>query len=98
MDTKNPNPAYGAHLEPFHGIPTFMRRPASRELEGIDAVIVGVPFDSGTSYRSGTRLSDSIAAEAREAPATPEEVPEPAPSAAEQHRAYEARRTGGGGR
>jgi agmatinase/guanidinopropionase len=56
MDTKNPNLAYGAHLEPFHGIPTFMRRPASRELERIDVAIVGVPFDSGTSYRSGTRL------------------------------------------
>lgn len=53
---KNPNPAYGAHLEPFCGIPTFMRQPASRELEGIDVVIVGVPFDSGTSYRSGTRF------------------------------------------
>jgi len=53
---KNPNPAYGAHLEPFCGIPTFMRQPASRELEGIDVAIVGVPFDSGTSYRSGTRF------------------------------------------
>lgn len=56
MDMKNPNPAYGAHLEPFCGIPTFMRQPASRELEGIDVAIVGVPFDSGTSYRSGTRF------------------------------------------
>jgi agmatinase len=56
MDTKNPNPAYGAHLEPFHGIPTFMRRPASRELKGIDVAVVGVPYDSGTSYRSGTRF------------------------------------------
>jgi agmatinase len=56
VKTKNPDPAYGAHLEPFHGIPTFMRRPATRELEGIDVAIVGVPFDSGTSYRSGTRF------------------------------------------
>ena len=53
---KNPNPAYGAHLEPLCGIPTFMRQPASRDLEGIDVAIVGVPFDSGTSYRSGTRF------------------------------------------
>jgi agmatinase/guanidinopropionase len=56
MDAKNPNPAYGAHLEPFHGIPTFMRRPASRKLKGIDVAIVGVPFDSGTSHRSGARF------------------------------------------
>ena len=53
---KNPNPAYGAHLEPLCGIPTFMRQPASRDLDGIDVTIVGVPFDSGTSYRSGTRF------------------------------------------
>jgi agmatinase/guanidinopropionase len=33
-----------------------MRLPASRELDGIDIAIVGVPFDSGTSYRSGARF------------------------------------------
>ena len=56
MSAKNPNPAFGAHLEPFHGIATFMRLPASRELEGVDVAIAGIPFDSGTSYRSGTRF------------------------------------------
>jgi agmatinase len=50
------NPAYGAHLQPFSGIPTFMRRPASRELAGVDVAIVGVPFDSGASNRSGARF------------------------------------------
>jgi agmatinase/guanidinopropionase len=53
---KNPNPAFGAHLAPFHGIPSFMRLPVSRDLQGVDAVIAGVPFDSGTSFRSGARL------------------------------------------
>ena len=56
MTTKKPDPAFGAHLEPFSGIPTFMRQPATRDLEGIDIAVVGVPFDSGTSYRSGTRF------------------------------------------
>jgi agmatinase len=56
MSEKNPNPAYGAHLEPFHGITTFMRLPASRELKNVDVAIVGVPYDSGTSFRSGTRF------------------------------------------
>ena len=56
MSAKNPNPAFGAHLEPFHGITTFMRLPASRQLEGVDVAITGIPFDSGTSYRSGTRF------------------------------------------
>jgi len=52
----NNNPAFGAELQPFMGIPTFMRLPASRELDGIDVTLMGVPFDSGVSYRSGTRF------------------------------------------
>jgi arginase family enzyme len=57
MTTNNPNPAFGSDLEPFHGIPTFMRLPASRDLDGVDVAIVGIPYDSGASYRSGTRFS-----------------------------------------
>jgi agmatinase/guanidinopropionase len=56
MDKNKPNPAFGSELEPFHGIPTFMRLPASRELDGVDVAIVGVPFDSGATNRSGTRF------------------------------------------
>jgi len=52
----NDNPAFGADLQPFMGIPTFMRLPATRELENVDVAILGVPFDSGVSYRSGTRF------------------------------------------
>lgn len=50
------NAAYGATLEPFAGITTFMRQPAARDLTGVNVAILGVPFDSGTSYRSGTRF------------------------------------------
>ncbi|MEM7343272.1 MAG: agmatinase [Chloroflexota bacterium] len=57
MHRPNSNPAYGADLAAFGGIPTFMRQPASRDLAEIDVAIVGIPFDSGaTSNRSGTRL------------------------------------------
>jgi agmatinase len=35
---------------------TFMRLPHQRDLAGVDVAILGVPFDSGTSYRSGARL------------------------------------------
>ncbi len=52
----NDNPAFGAGLQPFMGIPSFMRLPVTRELKGVDVAIMGVPFDSGTSYRSGTRF------------------------------------------
>jgi len=56
MNSKSTNPAIGGHLEPFGGITTFMRKPASRKFDGVDVAIVGIPFDSGTSYRSGTRF------------------------------------------
>ena len=52
----NDNPAFGAGLQPFIGIPSFMRLPVSRELQGVDVAVMGVPFDSGTSYRTGTRF------------------------------------------
>jgi agmatinase len=35
---------------------TFMRLPHTTDLDGVDVAILGVPFDSGTSYRSGARL------------------------------------------
>jgi agmatinase len=56
MNTHNPNPAFGADLEPYHGIPTFMRLPASRDFDGVDVAVVGIPFDSGASHRAGTRF------------------------------------------
>lgn len=56
MANKVENLAYGSHMQPFAGIPTFMRRPATRSYDGVDVVVVGIPFDGGTSYRSGTRM------------------------------------------
>lgn len=52
----NDNPAFGTGLQPFMGIPSFMRLPVSRDLKDVDVAILGVPFDSGTSYRTGTRF------------------------------------------
>jgi agmatinase len=40
----------------FAGIRTFMRAPHVTELEGVDAAAFGIPFDTGTSYRSGPRF------------------------------------------
>jgi len=56
MPVNHPDPAIGSHQQPFAGLATFMRRAPSRDLHGADAAIVGVPFDSGTSYRSGARF------------------------------------------
>ena len=35
---------------------TFMRLPHQTDLRGVDVALLGVPYDSGTSYRSGARL------------------------------------------
>ena len=35
---------------------TFMRLPYQTDLQGVDVAMLGVPYDSGTSYRSGARL------------------------------------------
>ncbi|WP_437723504.1 agmatinase [Sorangium sp. So ce861] len=48
--------AFGAGLSPFAGITSFMRRPVTRDLAGVDVAVVGIPFDGGTSYRSGARF------------------------------------------
>jgi agmatinase/guanidinopropionase len=42
--------------QPFMGIATFGRQPHTREVSGADVAIVGVPFDSATSHRSGARF------------------------------------------
>lgn len=36
-------------------IPTFMRTPYTRDLNGVDVALVGVPFDGGTTNRPGAR-------------------------------------------
>jgi agmatinase len=56
MTTPKPDPDINDFQEPFSGIPTFMRQPVSRDLEAVDAAVVGIPFDSGTSHRSGARF------------------------------------------
>ena len=40
----------------FAGIKTFMRLPYVTTTEGVDIAIVGVPFDTGASYRVGARF------------------------------------------
>ena len=40
----------------FAGIRTFMRAPHVTDLAGVDAAVFGIPFDTGTSFRSGARF------------------------------------------
>jgi len=40
----------------FAGIPTFLRLPSHDEPRDVDVMIVGAPFDGGTTYRPGARF------------------------------------------
>ncbi|MHB2166056.1 agmatinase [Alsobacter sp. R-9] len=47
----------GGAVEPtFSGALSFMRRPYSRNLAGVDGVVWGIPFDCATSNRPGARF------------------------------------------
>jgi agmatinase len=43
----------------FEGIRTFMRLPFVQDFQDVDAAIVGVPFDTGGTYRVGARFGPS---------------------------------------
>jgi len=40
----------------YSGIRTFARLPHVREADEVDVAVVGVPFDTATSYRAGARF------------------------------------------
>jgi agmatinase len=40
----------------FAGVRTFMRAPHTLDLAGVDAAVYGIPFDTATTYRTGTRF------------------------------------------
>ena len=42
--------------QPYQGIATFGRRPFDPQAAGADVAILGAPYDSATTYRSGARL------------------------------------------
>lgn len=57
MHTQELNQPLGGNVMPRSGgIATMMRLPHVGSAEGLDACFVGVPFDLGTSNRSGARL------------------------------------------
>jgi agmatinase len=44
-----PEPTYG-------GVTSFMRRKYSKDMTGVDVAVLGVPFDTATTNRPGTRF------------------------------------------
>lgn len=48
---------YGTRAEPtYSGALSFLRRRYSKDLDGVDVAVVGVPFDVATTNRPGTRF------------------------------------------
>lgn len=48
---------YGTrHENTFAGALSFMRRRYSRDLDGVDVAVTGIPFDTATTARPGTRF------------------------------------------
>ncbi len=48
---------YGTTPEPtYGGVTSFMRRKYSKDMTGVDVAVLGVPFDTATTNRAGTRL------------------------------------------
>ncbi|MGI9303707.1 MAG: agmatinase [Gammaproteobacteria bacterium] len=56
MSGKHHQPLGGNEMPRFGGPATMMRLPMVESADGLDACFVGVPFDTGTSNRPGTRF------------------------------------------
>jgi agmatinase len=52
----HPEPTDALTYARFTGIATFMRLPHITEPEELEVALIGVPFDGGTTYRSGPRF------------------------------------------
>jgi agmatinase len=48
----------------FTGVGSFMRLPQVSDMAGVDAAVVGIPFDTGVSYRIGGRFGPAAIREA----------------------------------
>lgn len=52
----HPMPVDALEYPRFAGIPTFMRLPHIPDANRLDVALIGVPYDGGTSYRTGARF------------------------------------------
>ena len=53
---KGHGPADPSQTPRFAGISTFLRLPHTTELDGVDVAVIGLPFDTGVSFRVGARF------------------------------------------
>jgi agmatinase len=60
----NTGPLDSSRIPRFAGFATFARLPRIDQVERADVAVVGVPFDSGVSYRPGARFGPAAVREA----------------------------------
>src|SRR3989442_9140990 len=53
---ERPRPIDAKVFPRFAGVRTFMRLPHALDLRGIDVAAIGIPFDTATSFRAGSRF------------------------------------------
>ncbi|MGH9675523.1 MAG: agmatinase [Candidatus Acidiferrum sp.] len=56
LSEPRPMPVNALEFPRFAGIPTFLRLPHIPDASRLDAAFIGVPFDGGTSHRTGARF------------------------------------------
>ena len=56
LSEPHPMPIDALDYPRFAGIPTFMRLPHIPDERRLDVALIGVPYDGGTTYRSGPRF------------------------------------------
>jgi agmatinase len=56
MSAPRYGPADARRAPRYTGVRTFARCPHVRDLDGVDVAVVGIPFDTGTSFRVGARF------------------------------------------
>jgi agmatinase len=59
MDEPTIQPVSGTTVPRYAGPSTFVRLPELRDLDRCDVAILGIPFDSGVSFRPGARFGPS---------------------------------------
>jgi len=68
MNTPAPSPYVGPpdseQMPRYAGLTTFARLPRAEDVGHVDVGVLGVPFDSGVSYRPGARFGPSAVREA----------------------------------
>jgi agmatinase len=59
MSNPNYGPDISGYAPRFTGIRTFMKFPVVQDMNNVDVAVVGIPFDTGASFRAGARFGPS---------------------------------------